>query len=355
MAKNKIYEIEIMRALGCLLVVLIHVTAFFWTTFTPGSLAFKSVVLMNTLARFVVPCFIFMSGFVLYYAYSDKEINPLTFYKKRMSKVLIPYLIWCVIYIFWNIRFQGYAYDVKSVLRYIILGKANSHLYFVCLIIQFYVLFPLIIKVFKWFKNRYLATLFFFGFNFYFIFNVKLFYSSRLFMYYIMFFVLGLFIADLKKKPLTSTKWLKVISVMSVLCYLVITVYYVVNSYKNKITMPLILPKFFNISWWLYSILSIIVLYVFFQFVVQKQASILKWKSIDLLSRHSFAIYLSHSFFMKILHKLPPYIHLNANHPKTAFVFEYILIVVVALTFSILLEKLMSRIRDIKSQKNEKQ
>lgn len=49
--------------------------------------------------RYAVPLFKIISGFLLYYSdlYKDR-LNYMPFLKKRLNKVLIPYILWTIIY-----------------------------------------------------------------------------------------------------------------------------------------------------------------------------------------------------------------------------------------------------------------
>lgn len=64
---KKLVEIEWIRAICCILVIMIHVTAEFWTSFVYGSIQYKIIILLNTLSQFAVP------GFISYSLYKNIE------------------------------------------------------------------------------------------------------------------------------------------------------------------------------------------------------------------------------------------------------------------------------------------
>lgn len=345
--KNKLSEIDFMRAICCVLVVIIHVTAAFWYTFKTGSLPFKAIVVLNTLSKFAVPSFVLISGFVLYYVYSNKKIEPLNFYRKRLSKVFVPYFVWSVLYIVVNYLAYERPVDLKSLIYYFGLGKANYHLYYICLILQLYILFPILIKLFQKFKKPILPTLLFMTVNFYFIRYIKLPFSDRIFIYYIMFFTIGFYLADLKIKGIQIKN--KIVLFITAI-YLVITTYYVIDTYKVMVNVPLLSKPLYKHSWWYFSLISILFLYVLANYFGINFRQLIDNKMINSISKHSFTIYLSHPMFMKVLHSLTLYEQLHNSHPTLLFISEFFIIFMSSWVFSICLEWV---IRKFRIKKNE--
>jgi surface polysaccharide O-acyltransferase-like enzyme len=95
------------------------------------------------LLNFAVPVFLFISG----YWSTKKPISSLEDYKqfliKRFLRVLIPYLFWSVIYLAYE-DIKTHSFDIEKTLFAILTGKASGHFYFIILIIQLYVLTPLL-------------------------------------------------------------------------------------------------------------------------------------------------------------------------------------------------------------------
>lgn len=119
--------------------------------------------------KFAVPAFVFAAGTALFYNYYDR-LNYPSFIKKRALEILLPYLLWTVIY-------EVYYYGIPSVstawlaefARNIVLGTEAYHLWFVVLIFQFYLFYPLLLALFKIFRAgissplRYTAAIALFG------------------------------------------------------------------------------------------------------------------------------------------------------------------------------------------------
>lgn len=350
--KNKLSEIDFMRAICCVLVVIIHVTAAFWYTFQVSSLPFKAVVVLNTFSKFAVPSFVLISGYVLYYVYNNKKIEPITFYKKRLLKVFLPYFIWSVLYIIVNYLAYERPVDFKSLIYYFSLGKANYHLYYICLILQFYILFPLLIKGFKLFQNPIIPSILFIGLNFYFIRYIKLPFSDRLFMYYIMFFILGFYLADLKIRDI---KIRNIISLFITAIYIITVTYYVIETYKVMVKVPLLSKTLYRHSWWYFSLISILFLYVIANYFGVKIKYLIDNKIINSISKHSFTIYLSHPMFMKILHSLPIYKNMQTSAPQFLIVIEFFIIFMGSWLFSVCLEGFTSYFKNHIRKKSNKE
>ncbi|PLR84500.1 acyltransferase [Bacillus canaveralius] len=146
--KKYIYEIHFLRAFACLSVVGVHVSATnygmtqeTWTWFT---------YFLNQIGRFGTPIFAVISGFLLFYQVKRRGFALGRFLKTRLSKIIIPFLIWSLAY-----RYLLYYYDNQALGDYgaevkkILLGDSFYHLYFVAIVVQFYLIFPFIQKLFR--------------------------------------------------------------------------------------------------------------------------------------------------------------------------------------------------------------
>jgi probable poly-beta-1,6-N-acetyl-D-glucosamine export protein len=150
-------EINILRALAIFAVISIHISAFF--TRMDGIRLLTSIYMaIDVFSHFAVPLFICISGFVLYNSY---PVNPdLTeFYKKRLMTVLPPYLIFSTFYMgFAWVKsiFLGVSFDFSiPVIAYLYLtGGWNYALWFFVLIIQLYLLYPVILRIFTYCDSR---------------------------------------------------------------------------------------------------------------------------------------------------------------------------------------------------------
>ena len=153
--RKQINEIYIFRAIVMLAVVMIHVTSDFLTKINPKSTYFVFYNGLNIFASFAVPTFIFISALVMFYSYFDKPLTRtelLSFYKKRLLFVVLPYIIISTFYYALKIALGlkiALLAGMKLYLVQLLTGGAYFHLYFMFIIIQFYLLFPLILFIAK--------------------------------------------------------------------------------------------------------------------------------------------------------------------------------------------------------------
>ncbi len=147
MKKAKLEEIEILRGIAFLAVVLQHVIA---GVFYQPNLSASSIQIGTTflgITRFAVPLFVFITGVVLFYNY-DGKLNYGSFLRKRFKQIIVPYLAWTVFYYVWVSFLSGVGpsttwNELLGLVQAALTGKASYHLWFMVMIIPFYFLFPL--------------------------------------------------------------------------------------------------------------------------------------------------------------------------------------------------------------------
>ncbi|KAA9002348.1 acyltransferase [Paenibacillus spiritus] len=162
-SKERIPQLDIFRAIAILAVLAIHATSrtLAETLNTP---LFHPFLYINKFSQFAVPSFVFLSGFVLFYNYIDRPLGGrtlLTFYRKRLTYIVVPYVVFSLLY--YGLKLQaGHAWGTPAgemgakLFKYLWTGTAYTHLYYIVIIIQFYVLFPLFLWVLQ--KNRRIAA-----------------------------------------------------------------------------------------------------------------------------------------------------------------------------------------------------
>lgn len=146
--KQYVKSIDSLRTFAILAVVLIHTTTRTLEAAKFNLTGFPVAIFLNQIARFAVPLFFLISGFVLETNFDEKS-GYLSFIKKRFSRIFIPFVFWSVIYYLFV-----YNTNHDNFLRVILTGDASYQLYFIPALCIFYLAFPLLHKIYKVISNK---------------------------------------------------------------------------------------------------------------------------------------------------------------------------------------------------------
>lgn len=103
---------------------------------------------LNQFFSFAVPAFIFLSGWLLQMSYGTFAIDIKTFYRRRLVKLGIPYLLVTLTYfIFFRKTWIIQQLTMENFLPRFLYYGIEPTLYFVPLIFQLYLLFPFLKKM----------------------------------------------------------------------------------------------------------------------------------------------------------------------------------------------------------------
>ncbi|MDD4792007.1 MAG: acyltransferase [Firmicutes bacterium] len=148
MRKSRIYELDVFRAICTITVLLGHVTSYPVGFLSTDSRFYSLYLGVNSFCRFAIQAFLFLSGAVLAHSYAHRWQGPesaLAMWRRRLLDPGIPYVVWSIIYTLLAIR-RGRQISACTFLRLLATGKAWDHLYFIVLMFQFYLLFPLMLR-----------------------------------------------------------------------------------------------------------------------------------------------------------------------------------------------------------------
>lgn len=201
MEKSFNHQYDFIRIISALAVLTIHVTS---KHIEVNSYAF----ILNQIVRFSVPMFILLGGLVT--PSMDKEFNFILFYKKKLKSIFLPYISALCFYLLYEFYSSGIIFDIQYFTERIfdLFIYGYSHLYFLTIMLQLYLLYPLIRYFFI--KNNkiiltisFLITLFFQSITFLIESNKILILPSFgkipyyiTFPLYIFYFVLGIHIKE---------------------------------------------------------------------------------------------------------------------------------------------------------------
>lgn len=297
--RERLIEYDLLRIFAALAVIAIHVTA----RYDLGSSWL--VFLGNQATRNAVPMFIIMSGFVLYFADRQRWLPVQFFLSRRFGRVLNPYIFWTVIYVLATAWFYRQSWPdtqsfAVSLAKHLMFGTGFFHLYFLIIIFQLYLLYPLL-RI--WLK-RYPGSLLLLSFvltltgqTLVYLSELKLitlpylgFLYCTLFPLWLFYFVLGMYMAAHTKEManlVRGREWLLGILALLSLGLLLADSYYtrVYIAIKPSLILYTLLGHFF-----LYSL------------ALRWKEWFRRWESpIRWLADQSFLIYLSHPLVLSIL------------------------------------------------------
>src|SRR6266404_1347487 len=145
--KQRDYALDTMRVIAILAVVMIHTSTRVLETNHYDLNNYGRDLLLNQISRFAVPLFFIISGFALELNF-DFHSSYLSFFKKRTTKILIPYIFWSAFYYLFIYTNHDFSF-IKTLSD----GSASYQLYFIPALLLFYLLFPLLHKFYKVISN----------------------------------------------------------------------------------------------------------------------------------------------------------------------------------------------------------
>ncbi|PYE52080.1 surface polysaccharide O-acyltransferase-like enzyme [Paenibacillus barcinonensis] len=156
--KERIIELETLRGMAFAAVVLQHSIAHYSLVPQAGLQDGVVLAMLLMLAKFAVPLFIFITGMVLFYNTGD-QLHYGQFMRKRGMDVILPYVVWTLIYfILTPSHWTAFGWQELSDLALkVVTGKTASHFWYIIMLIQFYVFFPLFLRGIRYIYQRFQA------------------------------------------------------------------------------------------------------------------------------------------------------------------------------------------------------
>lgn len=137
--------LDILRVIACYMVIQIHTGEFYYI----GDLGHKLntadsywVRFYNSICRISVSIFVMISGFFMFPIVDNQQ-----FFKKRFSRVIIPFVFWCMLYAFYHYFLsEATLHNVfNNILKIPInYGVQIGHLWFVYMLLGLYLFAPVI-------------------------------------------------------------------------------------------------------------------------------------------------------------------------------------------------------------------
>jgi len=143
-------EVDILRGFGILAVILIHVCGGIHES-NLNALVITNMFIAMFSGAFAVPLFIFVSGFSLSNTYSG-SFSYSSFWEKRLKFIIPPYIIFSIFYLISSNGLNS-MHSLHTTFNLLLTQNSNGFLWFIPLIIQFYLLYPLIIRAYDYFNT----------------------------------------------------------------------------------------------------------------------------------------------------------------------------------------------------------
>ena len=348
-SKERIYYLDILKILSCLAVILMHVCDHSFQIALPFGLAWNSINVLDSVARFAVPIFFMISGALFL---SREKIDLKRLYSKNILRLFTAYVFWIIFYSSWNF-YWGHGKiafeNIGTILSDAVLTPMY-HLWFVPTMIGVYVFIPILQNIIQNSNEKemkYILKLFFVfcvvrcsvliisncvteGFLKYLsaIFSR---YSVDLFTGYVGYFFLGYYLSkfELKKKIRVI---LYILGIVSLLICIIGTA--ILSKVENKITAVTYFYEYRFIT----TLFTSVDLFIFGKYVISKMKLGDKAKKVTAeLSNASFGIYLIH---LAVLSRILP-ILLVPNVPISILT---ILTVLCTFTIALIIILLLRRI-----------
>lgn len=140
------YALDLLRVFSCYLVIQIHAGEFYYigeggSVITGDNTYWEGII--NSIGRTAVPLFIMVSG---YFLLPLKDTTSV-FFRKRFTRILYPFIVWCVVYAVYNFLMKGESWQQMclNILQIPVnFGTQVGHLWYIYALIGLYVLIPIL-------------------------------------------------------------------------------------------------------------------------------------------------------------------------------------------------------------------
>lgn len=149
---NREKNLDLLRVIAAIMVITQHVSAIYIFRVDNNLPGFYSVAnFYMSLSIYAVPIFVMLSGAFLIDNTKNKDYK--VFYKKTYRRIIIPTIVWSILYFFYNMLKTVIAYkggeniNLLKPLIDLLNGKPMNHLWYMYMIIGLYMITPLVIRI----------------------------------------------------------------------------------------------------------------------------------------------------------------------------------------------------------------
>ncbi|MBU3219573.1 acyltransferase [Clostridium algidicarnis] len=137
---------DFVRIVSMILIIAIHVSSTLVVDFGEIPMIDWNIAnFVDSFSRMAVNIFFLISGALLL----AKDDGIVSFYSKRLSKIIIPFIFWTTFYTVWGKYYKQYEMSIKETLKGAYKFQSYYHLWFLYAIIMFYLFTPLFKMILK--------------------------------------------------------------------------------------------------------------------------------------------------------------------------------------------------------------
>ena len=347
MEKSKrIFYFDFLRAMAIIGIIFCH-SSISYIVNDMGSFNFYTTAFYDCFRDFCVPIFVMLSGALLI----AKKYSMTSFFKKRLSRILIPFIFWALISVVYSFKHINHSIDIDTAIE-IFLGHGGTigvTFWFVWMIIVVYIGIFIINKAIELgnkrqdtFVSKFIAVLTILSVIYIILFQSHFFsqeyYNSILsyFASFLTYAVIGYFLVNnnfIEKH--VKTKYLAVISlILSAVLYVSYICYYVVPSSIQNSTLTYL--SYFTVQILIISVsIFLMVKFMSDTQVFKKMEAGRLGTVITTISKYSFGIYLCHYLVLYHLKRNIIYL-IDFSHQNSIIWIPLFVVITLVISFAIL-------------------
>ncbi|MFP4164728.1 MAG: acyltransferase [Chitinispirillaceae bacterium] len=140
--KNRLLWPDLLKTLAILAVITIHSAAPLLIRYNQaGENYWWTANLFNSLSRWCIPVFFMLSGAFLI---PKAHLSLTQFFKKRVQRIIVPFILWSFIYFLWRIHVNGEELQLVQFFPMLIQQPVYYHLWFFYVLIILYLFAPVL-------------------------------------------------------------------------------------------------------------------------------------------------------------------------------------------------------------------
>lgn len=285
------------RIIAVFAVIAIHVTASVIMENHIGTNSWWVGSIYNSTVRWAVPVFVMISGALLLDPSKNECLT--VFYKKRLSKILIPIVAWTIFFLLYFVfvnASRGNETSVMGLVKRVLLGKPYYHLWFLYMLFPLYAFTPYFRKVITQSNKKELEILIASMLT---LAAINHFYVAisagqyilltNWFLPYTPIFFLGYYIRQDKKSPSKILLWSTFLIACAITCY---GTYFVATEIDQKMS------PYFSRS----LSVSVIPMFISVMYLLKTwNAPIISSEVTEKISSMTFGIYLIHPVILEAI------------------------------------------------------